>query len=984
MATAWGIDTYRDPEKLDITQLGKAMTYKNQLYDSNVAQVQQLVNQYVGTDLLKPVDQQYLGERLNTLVKYVNSSGTRDWSKKTIPSKIGAYVSQALDENVGRAIASTKAYRVQDAEISEIKSKKPELYSAQNEWFAKQDLERYIKSEKVGDSYNAQPYIPYTDVNKLLLENSSKLKDFGVEYVHDVVGGNSYFRQIGKFEKIDPEKAKQYLNVILDTKARQQLFIDGQYAYKDLKPNEVEKRYSDRQDSYIKIYDDKIKELNIQYANASGDKKVELSKNIETWSNAKSEMEKMKGVPKSKAEMADFMYNSDFNDKWTGFFSYTRMVDWKMDDSMFQLAKFKTEIEQDNRNYELNVAKETNDNNYKKAQLQQADRHHADNMKTKGYKQGANGFELDINNPIHGFNVTSEAKELGKEKHPKLFQQAVGRFNTSMSDARDIIKQELASLKGNPEYKEVLKNAGITNATYSENDDALVAGMLVNSPGKFKKLMNLFSDDAKNRINKTISAKKEINEYDTTLRDVNGKLREFGDALAESSKSSTKEHFNNATRGFTLDSNGNVVKGNVTDTNNQYKGVMRTIGALNYHLQDENTTSEDIAMYTRAAELALVEAGLKGDKLKNAVKQLVYNEDYEGFWGGARSLVGGFYKTILPTKMIGAAAIANQGLYNTIVNYDSKDRATYGEDISNFLNSGNGNTRTAFDNLAYHIEGFENVNEGTSKLGLSDLNSKKLVSFDGDPGKIGTVLKGQLNDITEKLRNNLTSSFNNVINIDTGAEAMQGVLSNLKAHLPVNAEIQKGSNARIVVDNRTGMANVTVSVKDGKSYEPVTIGVKLSEMPSQLMNVIDTREKQQLYSATNPYAVSYSNENAGLLKNQSEYNKSIEGLLPEKRLEAYANRPMTQEDVVKKLETAYGKETIEKNKEDIKKIIESPLSVKMVSEGGQWTAKVYNNDELISATPTGKSEYDPALMDKYTNEIALDAILQNIKNVILY
>ena len=47
MATAYRIDTYRDPVQLDISNtLGKAATYLQQNYDVNTMQTQQLINQY--------------------------------------------------------------------------------------------------------------------------------------------------------------------------------------------------------------------------------------------------------------------------------------------------------------------------------------------------------------------------------------------------------------------------------------------------------------------------------------------------------------------------------------------------------------------------------------------------------------------------------------------------------------------------------------------------------------------------------------------------------------------------------------------------------------------------------------------------------------------------------------------------------------------------------------------------------------------------
>ena len=119
MSTWQSINTYRDSAPLSIANtLGKAATYMQRNYDTNVAQTQQLINQYIGTDLLRDVDKQYLGERLGNLVNYINQSGARDWSRRSVATEVQNYIGQALDENVMAAIGSTQTYLKQQAEIT--------------------------------------------------------------------------------------------------------------------------------------------------------------------------------------------------------------------------------------------------------------------------------------------------------------------------------------------------------------------------------------------------------------------------------------------------------------------------------------------------------------------------------------------------------------------------------------------------------------------------------------------------------------------------------------------------------------------------------------------------------------------------------------------------------------------------------------------------------------------------------------------------
>ena len=159
MATAYKIDTYRDPVQLDISStLGKASTYLQQNYDVNTMQTQQLINQYSNTDLLKDIDKEYLGDRLKSIVNYINESGTRDWSRKNITNEIQSYVSSAIDDKVLNAVASTKSYRKQIEEIENIKKTKPELWSLQNQEFATADLNRYLSSYVISFSSRSSRY----------------------------------------------------------------------------------------------------------------------------------------------------------------------------------------------------------------------------------------------------------------------------------------------------------------------------------------------------------------------------------------------------------------------------------------------------------------------------------------------------------------------------------------------------------------------------------------------------------------------------------------------------------------------------------------------------------------------------------------------------------------------------------------------------------------------------------------------------------
>ena len=138
-----------------------------------------MINKYINTDLLRDVDKQYLGERIGTLVNFINTSGNRNWTKKSVANEIQQYITTAIDDNVLNAVASTQAYRKQMAEIEAYKKAGKGEYAVQNEWMATQDFQRYMTSGEIGDRYRAGTYIPYKNVSEKILKHADKLKDFG-------------------------------------------------------------------------------------------------------------------------------------------------------------------------------------------------------------------------------------------------------------------------------------------------------------------------------------------------------------------------------------------------------------------------------------------------------------------------------------------------------------------------------------------------------------------------------------------------------------------------------------------------------------------------------------------------------------------------------------------------------------------------------------------------------------------------------------
>lgn len=969
MATTWSITKYRDPEKLDISVLGKALQYKQNEYDTTVNQTQQLINQYAGTDLLRDVDKQYFGERLNTLVSYINESGTRDWSRKSVARDIQNYVSSALDKNVLNAIGSTQMYRKQMAEIDDIKKNKPDQYSAQNEWFATSDLQRYLRSGQVGDVYNAQTYVPYTDVNKAILENSKYLKDFGVEY-YTSTEGNSYFRKINTHEKIDPTTSSQFLQGMLDGKMMNQLYIDGQYKYKDISDGDLKNQYDSKLNSYTDYNQNEIDKLKALKVSATKDKKAEYDNAISILESKNNEINKSKLTVQNRSTMASYLHNNAFLDKWTNFFSYDRIKDYKIDDSGFQIYKLEKEVEQNNRNYELKAAEFTY--NMKKDQADMALKRDELALKAKssGMTRDASGnWVVDPTSSINGMKTSDTGENLEEVETPSPFMNKQAEFYSNTQLLTSTVADELKTALAKDSNAELRKQMG-------SNNPKQIAYMLVNSPSKSRVLYNLLSDNAKQIVDATISSKNALVDIDKNLDSVRNDMRKFGNSmLSNKTKESLKNNFAQATAGFTIDPNGNVVKGNVMQGNDKFAQAARTIGAVNFRLMSGKLSEDETEQYKRIALKELAGTGMSQKQLMDAYNKLVFRKTYKGFWDGLGQVVseGIASNTPIPHLLKGA-----QDVYNNL--NDSTKKATFADDFIKYANSAlwNGNRRGATGEISDRIAGFFTANEDTNSIGLSDIDRDAL-GF--DPSNMEERWKLQTDGVRQKLLADKATTFNKAVNIDLSSKFGKTVISDIKSYLPVSAEIQKDGIAKITIDQASGMANVTVGVKDGKSYEPTTVQVKMTDLPTPVLSNIRKEASTNLYSATNPYAVKYSEETE-IPDSRQDFARKVALMPEEQRTNAFNNPPLTKEDIVANLTAVYGKEIVQQNSQEIKQILDKPISINMVPENGQWTLVANQDGANILRKPTTLDNYDPRLIEKYSSELVTNVILENIKKTL--
>lgn len=981
MASAYSITTYKDPEKLDISVLGKSMQYKQQNYDQNVNAVQQLVNQYAGVDLLKDVDKEYFGQRLNTIVKYVNESGTRDWSKKSVANDIQSYVSGALDENVINAISSTKLYQNQMAKIEEIKKSKPESWSQQNQEFATQDLPRYLSTTEAGDKYQAREYVNYKDVQKHILDNSKLLKEYGVEYRFEPIGGNGYFTRIGKKERIEPETAKEFLNMLMTPDMKNQLSIDGWYTFRGTETDDLKAKYDSKLDATIEYNNKRKSELNLALLSAKPSERAEIQQNISLLDRNNSTIRDQKQQPINRTLLVNDLYAGDFFNKNVSFLSYDRVVDSFIDNSGFQMTQFQHTVDMD----QWNANQKLNEFNYKTQQDAFDNQMKVEDLKLKqsvaGKIKDANGNYIDDPNISYNNSIINVdgSNVLGDQEIPDGFIQATEENASNSAQVNETIVSEVEQILASKQ------NSKLTEKVKGRTPRDL-AWEMVNSPSKSTVLYDLLSTNGQNIIDKTRGTVSALRTANENLKPIREDALKFVYALeSKNTKADTKNLIDIANNGYVINNKGEVVKGtSINSKKDNYSHATKVIGVYNSMLSGGNLSDSKKAQLQSLilAEINSIKddngKNLSPDKSRDIYNKMVYKETQDGYWDNTLRVAGSI--PIMGMKLRDIAVgvgLTTQGILNKIT--DSKD-FTFGTD---FANNALGKT----EDSSYNNRGFSSrvgtgiinkgrFNEDIYSLDESDIDVKKL-GF--TPDQMRKRFDTHMDAVTTKL-SDYTYQLNKTVNMSLTTDVGKKMIPSLQAMLPVGSNIEKDSNVQMVINQKTGIADVTLSLKDGKTYTPTTIPVDIKNLPPAILNSVNLQDQNRTYAATNPYATPYR-KSIELENNIGDYMERIDYMPEKDRYNAMKNPPLTKEDIFNKFKTTYGEELVEKNKEKINEILNRPIEISTEALNGKWSVIARQNGKLIDMSPGTEEVYNKDLMNQQSEALATQIILESITKV---
>lgn len=958
---------YQRPSEVDVSVLGKAVQYKQQQYDANTSNIQNLVSQYVNMSLLRPEDSEYFGERVNTLVNYVNSSGQKDWSRNTVYRDVSNYIGNAIDSNVVAAIASTKAYQAQMAEIEEIRKNKPELYNQANVWKATEDLNRYMESGKLGDKYRPGTYNPYVDVNKRVMEMAPKLlKDFGMQIKYSSQGGNMYFERVGKHEIVTQEEAQRVVGLILGDDGRNQLAINAGFKNQMATSEEVKNNFVNHINNQTTQFKRQIETMKSSKAGATEAEKQVLDNNIQILNDQISQLEIQAKTTDNRDAMLFKMEHDNFVGNWGGFFAYDKLVDVETLDHNFKIAEFQLKEQQYNIENQLSYAK-----------LGLSERELELN-EAKALGEGSvirdpNTGKL-VANPNFRYDANTDGINTiptpgAEDNTPELtIEQVNDQYTADYQAVVDAIKAEMDA-KGE-EFTDV----------YGTNAQSFAWALIgqggvdkANSRAAKALSQGLISQETYDLVVKAKGSYAPWVKSQKMISDVTESLRTNAQDLVDNMKG----HVMYGMSDHYLDKDGNLRDGEYYLANNSKKfsemSKAEQAGAtLNAILLRERngglSTNEKQAL--NAMKRNLIATYVPKDQQEEAISRYTYH----GFWNGA-----------------GLGGSEVQYIYQAI-------RGKIGQwsgDLEMEEDARNKGSKLARDHT-YKVRDLRawrkdvgNTNYDTEDWGTNRIMNEAIKN--NDPTRYESEIKGKgYQRATERIIGDKLKQFdeelqkfntlvlgNNSITIDTSLKQHQDIKSFASAYVP-GMELAKDATVQFDINTQNGTATMNVPVMDGKEIAITPVEVRLADLPQKILANTNLSTPDMTYHAQGQ-AQSYTWE-----PEIPKTDKALHDQFGNQYVNLASEGFKSQEGIMKSLNQTFGTELVKENEQYIKEVLSEPIKSKAFTVGGVYvmdtTVGDFVNRRNLETQDLG---VNLNYLSKYETKIASEVVENHLRQVLI-
>lgn len=938
MATPWQRYQYKDPTAVDVSTFGKVQTLKQEKYDANTAQIQELITKYTNMQLLRPQDSEYLGNRINKLVSYVEQAGPTDYSNQNIVRNVTGYISSALDDNVMAAISSTQTYQRQQAEFAEMKKANNGMYNVKNEWMATRNLKAYMEGE-LGDVYQAQAYIPYVDVDARVMKNAGLLEQFAKDVqVSYSDTGSPYLKYKSTNETLTAEKARPLIAMMIGEDGMQQLNINAQYNARDMKPDQIQSTFTGYIDEKIQNVDRDISYVSERMKMYGPEQKKRAAQNIQDLQESKKRLQETKTTTLNPEQMLFAMERDRVLTGYSNAFTFDRVTDLSIDTSELDVAKHHHNVTMDGLNYNLKV----------------------NNANLESRK-----FEVEVMSKVSKGEIL-----VGPDGQIMPNPNYVATTSSSSSsggiggDGSGIVQTPAEEIPGeeNRKYDPV----SVVNSYNVERRalvDKLVAEGNVNRAAA-KALVTKMT-------NEMLDGDRSVYEnYKSTLSPESAKILDRIAAMQPQFKV-VNTHMKEATRDFDKLTEGilssptatnavytesEVVRNGIKqlqsgkkleDLDTETKNYLRMAAYLNMR-EDPSVSDEhkvELELYS-----AMAMSGLGGKNLETIREELGDkggNAALEWFKGQFADIQSVWY------SLAGDEDSARE--------YDKKYRehdARAGEMLSDNHNK---NNRSLFGKNARFTE----FDSGETNLVDAEGNTK--VDAMRYLRQMPSKLRMQKN---EEMLN--TQSLQMVdTHFDLESADGKAILPNLKALVSGVGTIDVKQSAIFRVDPEGGL-KAFVPIKGAKSSDPTVmheVDVPPMAVPQVLLEKMDFKIGSEVYDITNPYAQEIKYSDVGLFENSAERTTAYNQMNPQYANSTYGDAKKlgkTVDEAYVEIKNAmpHNKDLIEQHESTVRSILRANLTISTYPNllESQWGLKYESSDGRINNTRnTGLTNMQPLI-----------------------
>lgn len=224
-------------ETTPIHTLEMAGAQRQQQYNEGLQLIQQTNQQTkdLASQMMRPVDQEYLNTKLSNLQNSLSGAIAGDLSNQGLVNSIGGAIKSVANDEVVKNAVISKGNVMSQKQILD-KHKEEGKSGVENEWDFNNQVNSYMNGKIPGETFNGK-YTPYVDVNKKIID-LSKAAGVDERVVQQLFQTDKYGNPTGRinevlaeqhFKGVDKQKLLSEFTTSLTPNDYQQLAITGRY-----------------------------------------------------------------------------------------------------------------------------------------------------------------------------------------------------------------------------------------------------------------------------------------------------------------------------------------------------------------------------------------------------------------------------------------------------------------------------------------------------------------------------------------------------------------------------------------------------------------------------------------------------------------------------------------------------------------------------------------------------------------------------------